>query len=99
MQSAKTFLILTLTLVGSYWSASQFHHGYCAPSGFWGLISTGVTMGSPICLAATEIISQASRIYAASWVAALGSVVSYIYEKTKDIGVKDMINDSSKKSD
>lgn len=89
LRTAKTFGILTITLVSSYWSASQFHHGYCAPTGFWGLISTGLTMASPVCLAATEIISQAGRIYAASWVGAIGGVVAYVWEKTRPIGLND----------
>ena len=46
-------------------------------------------MASPVCLAATEIISQAGRIYAASWVGAIGGVVAYVWEKTRSIGVND----------
>tara|TARA_Y200000002_G_scaffold206670_1_gene170515 strand:+ start:1986 stop:2270 length:285 start_codon:yes stop_codon:yes gene_type:complete len=89
LKTAKAFGILTVILVGSYWSASQFHHGYCAPRGFWGLISTGLTMASPICMAATEIISQAARIYTASWVGVIGGVVACVWEKIKEAGIID----------
>lgn len=95
LQTAKTFGILIVTLVGSYWSASQFHHAYCAPGGFWGLISTGLTMASPICLAATEIISQAARIYAASWVGIIGGIVAGVWEKTKEIGANKEVNNNN----
>ena len=99
LQTAKTFGILTVTLVGSYWSASQFHHAYCAPGGFWGLISTGVTMASPICLAATEIISQAARIYASSWVAIIGCIVAGVWEKTKEIGANREVNNNNQNNE
>ena len=99
LKTAKTFGILTVTLVGSYWSASQFHHAYCAPGGFWGLISTGLTMASPICLAATEIISQAARIYAASWVAIIGGIVAGVWEKTKEIGANKEVNNNNKNNE
>ena len=99
LQTAKTFGILTVTLVGSYWSASQFHHAYCATGGFWGLISTGLTMASPICLATTEIISQAARIYAASWVGIIGGIVAGVWEKTKEIGANKEVNNNNQNTE
>ena len=86
MSSAKKFLLFTVSLVGAYWATAQFHARYCAPVGFWGFINTPITMGSPLCIGATEVLSKTSQVYAATWIGVIGTGVSWMWDKCGVVG-------------
>ena len=86
MSSAKKFLLFTVSLVGAYWATAQFHASYCAPPGFWGFVNTPITMGSPLCIGATEVLSKTSQVYAATWLGVIGMGVSCMWDKCAVVG-------------
>lgn len=57
------FLILIL-----HWVLLRVYSNYCAPQSIYGLITSFVTVGSPICVTLMTIIEKTSTFYISSWV-------------------------------
>ena len=86
MTATKKFMLFTVGLIGGYWTTTRFHAGYCAPSGIWGLLQTPVLMGSPLCLAATEVLSKTSQVYVATWIGVVGSGIAWMWDICSSVG-------------
>lgn len=86
MNATKKFTAFTVGLVVTYWSASQFHATTCAPPGLWGLLRAPLTMGSPLCLVVTEIMSKTAQVYSAVWVGVIASGVSWAWDMCSEVG-------------
>lgn len=74
------FFFLVFCLNSTYWVTTQLHAKYCAPYGFWGILSTPIMMGSPICHFMVKIISHTSEIYATIWIGLVGMIVTSVYD-------------------
>ena len=67
---------------------TQLHAYYCAPIGFWGLVTTPIMMGSPICIFFVNIIKHTSEIYSTIWLGLLSVIVSNTYTLIRNNGIK-----------
>ena len=76
------FLILIL-----HWVLLRVYSNYCAPQSIYGLITSFVTVGSPICLTLMTIIEKTSTFYISSWVVitmlCLGMITGLLESNTK----------------
>ena len=82
------FALFTFSLVAAYWTATRFQARYCAPEGFWGLLKTPLMMASPLCLVTSEVISKSSQVYTATWIGAIGTSVTWVWDKCSELGGK-----------
>jgi len=80
------FFICLLNLI--YWSSTQLHAIYCAPSGFWGLFYTPIMMGSPICYFFIKIINHTTEIYCTIWLGIVGMLLTSVYDLIYSMGFK-----------
>jgi hypothetical protein len=76
------FLILIL-----HWILVRFYSSYCAPDSFYGLITSFVSVGSPICVTLMTIIEKTSTFYISSWVVitmlCLGLITGFLESNTQ----------------
>ena len=80
------FLILIL-----HWVLVRVYSSYCAPQSIYGLMTSFVTVGSPICVTLMTIIEKTSTLYISSWLVitmlCLGLITGFFEsnsEKKKD---------------
>jgi hypothetical protein len=75
---------LTLIL---HWVLLRVYSSYCAPQSIYGLITSFVTVGSPICVTLMTIIEKTSTLYISSWLVitmlCLGLITGYFESNTK----------------
>lgn len=57
------FFILIL-----HWVLVRVYSSYCAPQSLYGLITSFVSVGSPICVMIMTIVEKTSALYISSWV-------------------------------
>jgi len=76
------FFILIL-----HWLLLRVYSSYCAPQSIYGLITSFVTVGSPICVTLMTIIEKTSTFYISSWVVitmlCLGLITGYFESNSK----------------
>ena len=72
------WFIFTIGIMATlYWSLVRFIAMYCAPDGFYGLIATAFTMGSPFCQAITQILVKISEYYLVLWTSIVTGFVTW----------------------
>jgi hypothetical protein len=76
------FIILIL-----HWVLVRFYSNYCAPESLYGLMTSFVSVGSPICVTLMTIIEKTSSFYISSWVIitmlCLGVITSLVESNTQ----------------
>jgi|688.fasta_scaffold1276134_1 hypothetical protein len=62
------YLSVPFILLILHWVLVRVYSSYCAPQSLIGLITSFVSVGSPICVMMMTIIEKTSTLYISSWV-------------------------------
>ena len=72
------FGIIVSSTVLIHWALVQLYSTYCVPWGFFGLLQTFITLGSPMCQFANTVQYELGKHYITIWVGAGVACVSWL---------------------
>lgn len=76
-------ILINFFIVISHWFLIRIYVYYCAPSGFYGIIQSMFTLGSPICQTINSIQLSLSEHYMKIWISLTGTITTSLVNGLK----------------
>ncbi len=82
--AAISFFSTTLLFI-THWASIQFYAYYCAPPGFYGLITSFTKSPSPLCIGANYLQFYSIQLYYTLWISMILTFCKLLQEKLSEL--------------